>query len=285
MDQPNPTKPPRTLSAIAGLIWLGLLAASPSAAQESKPALATVDEIKAEFAAVPCKNGDRLNAVRALFEKVGAPAADISLDKHGSVENLVVRKQGTSREMIVIGAHYDKVLAGCGAIDNWTGIVVVAHLYESLKNLSLQKTILFVAFGQEEEGLVGSHKMVDAIKKDQISQYCEMVNFDSFGLAPPQVADNMSSKKLELLAADIAAELKIPFSHASITGADADSSSFIEKKIPAVTIHGMSNEWPRILHSNRDQAGIINPVSVYLGYRLALAMTLRLDGSPCGAYR
>jgi Iap family predicted aminopeptidase len=267
---------------MAGLI---VLAASPSGAQQPQPSLATADEIKAEFAAVPCKNEDRLNAATALFEKMGAPASDISVDKHGSVENLVVRKQGSSQELIVIGAHYDKVRDGCGAIDNWTGIVVVAHLYQSLKSVPLKKTILFVAFGREEEGLVGSRAMVAAIKKDQIGQYCEMINFDSFGLAPPQVADNMSSKKLGTLAADIARELKIPFNHAAIPNADADSSSFIGRKIPAVTLHGLNSDWPRILHSIRDQAAKINPVSVYLGYRLALAMVIRLDESACGAYR
>ena len=49
----------------------------------------------------------------------------------------------------------------------------------------------------------------------------------------------MSSKKLGAFTADLAKEMKIPFGHASIPGADADSSSFIAKKIPALTVHGL----------------------------------------------
>jgi len=226
-----------------------------------------------------------LNVAKALFEKMGAPVSDISIDKYKNVENLVIHKQGASQEIIVIGAHYDKVADGCGAVDNWTGIVTLAHLYKSLKDVPLKKTILFVAFGKEEKGLVGSHAMVDAIGKDQVTQYCEMINIDSFGLAAPQVADNMSSKKLGAFTADLAKEMKIPFNHASIEGADADSSSFLGKKIPAITLHGLNNDWTSILHSRNDQATKVNPVSVYLGYRLTLALVVHLDSLSCGEYR
>ncbi|HEY6118647.1 MAG TPA: hypothetical protein VIV66_01750, partial [Pyrinomonadaceae bacterium] len=73
--------------------------------------------------------------------------------------------------------------------------------------------------------------------------------------------------------------------HASIQGADADSSSFVRKKIPALTLHGLNNEWASIIHTNHDQPAKINPMSVYLGYRLVLAAVIRLDDSTCDAYR
>jgi len=112
-----------------------------------------------------------------------------------------------------------------------------------------------------------------------------MINIDSLGLGPPQVADNMSSKKLARFAGELAKELEIPFAHASIRNANSDSSAFVAKKIPAVTIHGLNKDWSSILHSKHDQAAKVNPVSVYLGYRLALAMIVRLDASACDAYR
>jgi Iap family predicted aminopeptidase len=267
------------------LVQLFFLLAPPSwNAQQSHVKISTPEEIKSEFATVPCNNEERLMAAKALFEKIGVPASDISIDKYKNVENLVIRKQGTSQEKIIIGAHYDKVSDGCGAVDNWTGIVAIAHLYRSLKDVPLKKTLLFVAFGKEEKGLVGSHAMVDAISEDQLAQYCEMINIDSLGLAAPQVADNVSSKKLTIFATDLAKEMKMPFGHASV-GADSDSSSFIAKNIPALTIHGLTNDWPKILHSSNDQRSRVNSMSVYLGYRLALAIVNRLDKSPCGEYR
>jgi Zn-dependent M28 family amino/carboxypeptidase len=254
-------------------------------AQQKEIKLSTPEQIKTEFDLVPCKNEERLIAAKALFEKMGASASDMTIEKHKNVENLVVRKKGGSEEKIVVGAHYDKVAEGCGAIDNWSGIVAIAHLYRSLKDVHLSKTILFVAFGKEELGLVGSHAMVEAIPKDQRALYCEMINIDSLGLAAPQVADNMSSRKLGAFVAELAKEMKVPFSHAAIPNATADSISFMEKKIPAVTLHGLTNAWPSILHTGNDQSSKISPVSVYLGYRLSLALVIRLDSSACDAYR
>jgi len=250
--------------------------------QPAEVTISTPEQLEAEFTSVPCRNEERLNAVKALFEKMGAPDADISIQKYTNVDNLVVRKQGASEEKIVIGAHYDKVSDGCGAIDNWTGIVTIAHLYRSLKDVSVKKTVLFVAFGKEEKGLVGSRAMVDSITKDQRTEYCEMINIDSLGLTVPQVADNLSSKRLITLTANTAREMKLSFAHGILSGADADSTSFISKKISALTIHGLSNDWRSILHTKNDQPSKINPMRVYLGYRLALSLVVRLDDMSCG---
>lgn len=253
--------------------------------QKDQLFISTPEQIKEEFNAVPCKNSERLNAVKALFEKMGAPASEITIEKFKGVENLVVTKRGSSNEKIVVGAHYDKVENGCGAIDNWTGIVTLAHLYRSIKDMQLNKTIVFVAFGREEEGLVGSHAMAEAIKKEDVEQYCAMINIDSLGLTTPQVAHNMSSKKLEDEAAAQAKRLQVPFASASIANADSDSSSFIKRKIPALTLHAMTNNWATILHSVNDNPAKVNAESVYLGYRLALLLLAVVQENSCAAYR
>ena len=274
----------RILAAVLAQLFLLITAASLNA-QQPGVKISTVEELKAEFNAVPCKDDDRLNAVKALFEKLGAPATEIVVEKFKGVENVSISKKGDTSEKIVIGAHYDKVSDGCGAVDNWTGIVTLAHLYATLKDIRLRKTVIFVAFGKEEKGLVGSHAMVEAIDKAQLAQYCAMVNIDSLGLSAPQVLDNASSKKLRDLAAGLAKEMDIPFSYASVAVADADSSSFIKRKIPALTIHGLNNDWASILHSRNDQLAKVNPISVYLGYRLALALVGRLDAASCAEFR
>lgn len=275
---------PRLRALLLAAVVL-LLAPGCSQAQRTASNVSTPEDIAADFAAVPCDDKDRLAAVRALYERAGAPAAAISLDQHDNVENLVVVKQGASADRIVIGAHYDKTAEGCGAIDNWTGQVALTHLYRTLRDIPLEKTLVFVAFGREEKGLVGSRAMTRGIGAAEIAGYCAMINIDSLGLGPPQVADNMSSKKLARFTGEVAKAMEIPFGHASIARANSDSSSFVAKKIPAVTIHGLNNDWSTILHSKHDQTAKVNTASVYLGYRLALAMVLRLDASACDAYR
>ena len=260
------------------------IATIPTGAQNPGIKISTDAQIKDDFNTVPCEDKQRLAAVQSLFER-DVSSADFTIDKHKDVENFVLTKKGESSEKIVVGAHYDKVADGCGALDNWTGIVTLSHLYRSLKDVPTKKTLVFVAFGKEEKGLIGSRAMTNAISKEQAVEYCAMINIDSLGLGPAQVADNMSSKKMTQLAADLAKEMQMPFAQASIPGASSDSVSFIEKKIPAVTIHGMSNEWPKFLHTRNDQAAKVNPVSVYLGYRLVLSMVVHLDQQPCAAYK
>jgi Zn-dependent M28 family amino/carboxypeptidase len=273
----------RLTSRLAVLIFF--IAAIPTGAQESGFRISSLEQIKEDFSTVPCEDKKRLEAVKSLFERAGVPSSEVTIDKYKDVENFVWTRKGESAEKIVIGAHYDKVADGCGAIDNWTGVVTLSHLYRTLKDIPLKKTLVIVAFGKEEKGLIGSRAMVNAIDKDQAAEYCAMINIDSLGLSSPQVADNMSTRKLGQFTEDLAKEMKMPFARASIPGADSDSSSFIRKKIPAVTIHGMTNEWPDILHSGNDQVSKINPISVYLAYRLVLAMVVSLDQSPCAAYK
>jgi Zn-dependent M28 family amino/carboxypeptidase len=264
---------PLLLSLVSVSLW----------AQQPTVILSTTEQIKEEFASVPCEDKDRLSAVKALFERLGASSSDISIEKYKDVENLVIRKQGSTPETIIIGAHYDKVSYGCGAVDNWTGIVAMAHVYRTVKDIPLKKTVLFVAFGKEERGLIGSRAMAGAINKEQLEQYCAMINIDSFGLAAPQVLENASSKKLSSLAADLAKEMKIPFGSARVEAADSDSSPFLRRKIPAITLHGLSNEFSTIIHTSNDKSAKVNEASVYLGYRLVSVMLVRLDETSCNA--
>jgi hypothetical protein len=249
--------------------------------------LSTPDEIQAEFNSVPCKNGDRQAAVKALFEKMGAKPEEIKVEKSWGVENVVVRRPGANgaAEKIVIGAHYDKVADGCGALDNWTGIVAIAHIYRTLKEVPHKKNFVFVAFGQEEKGLVGSSGMAADIKKEQLPEYCAMINIDSLGLGMPQAADNMSNPRLVNFVEGLAKEVNIPFAHGAITGGDSDSTPFNRRKIPALTIHAMTKDWPKILHSSKDQSSTVNSQSVYAGYRLSLVLLARLDEADCQAFR
>jgi hypothetical protein len=253
--------------------------------QTGKLIISTEEEIAKDIALAPCKDAERMNAVKALFTRLGASAEQVTVEKLDDVENVVVRKPGTSPETLIIGAHYDKTDMGCGAIDNWTGIITIAHLYRSLKDVPLHKSLIFIAFGKEEKGLLGSKAWVRHIKKEDTGQYCAMINIDSLGMATPQVLENLSSKTLVNRVADLAQRMKIPFHKYNINGAGADSESFIAKKIPALTISAIANGWETVLHTSNDKAAKVNSNSLYIGYRLALALVAELDSLPCEVSR
>ena len=269
---------------LLGVIVCVLIVSKVSQAAQQQIPISTVDDIARDFESVPCSNSERLNASRALFEKMQAPPSAISVEKFPGVDNLTVRQPGTSQEIIVIGAHYDIAERGCGAVDNWSGVVALAHLYKTIRVLKTNKAVIFVAFGKEEKGLLGSKAMVGAIQKEQIPSYCAMINIDSFGLAAPFALQDSSSKKLVNLAEEISKQMQIPFANIQLNG-DSDSSSFIAKKIPAITLSGLSNDWESILHTTSDQAKKVNPYSVYLGYRLALTMWGRVEQAACDSYK
>ena len=252
---------------------------------QTESILSSVEQIQEDFENVPCRLKDRQAAVRTLFAKMGAPEDALVVEKRDSVENLVLRRTSESEETIVIGAHYDHIDRGCGAVDNWSGIVTLAHLYRTIRQVPGHKNVMFVAFGKEEAGLLGSKAMVRAIRKEEVPRYCAMINIDSFGLSRPFALANASSKKMMALATKAAEELKMPFYTVPIQQGDSDSSSFIDKGIPAVTLSGLSNDWRTILHTANDQPARVVPLSVYAGYRLALLMWKNIDQEQCSAYR
>ncbi len=246
----------------------------------------TEETLKEDMKLHACKNGERLEAVKKLFREKGAVEDEIRVEKIGNVENVIVTKKGKTEETIVVGAHYDKVPAGCGAIDNWTGIVIIANLFKTFRNIPTDKTIVFVGFGKEESGLVGSNAMARSIPKEKRPQFCSMVNFDSFGFTYPQVLTNTSSPRMTKFAKELATEVKMPFADASLAGvADADSSSFLSKEIPAITFHGLSAKWSEYLHTSKDKLENVNHQSVLIGYNFAHLFLSRLDARPCNAFR
>src|SRR4051794_39686824 len=87
-----------------------------SAAGQS-PKISTVEDIERDVKLVPCKSEERLEAVQKVFRAMGASDADITVDDKKGTKNVVVTKKGTTPETIIVGAHYDKVDDGCGAID------------------------------------------------------------------------------------------------------------------------------------------------------------------------
>jgi Zn-dependent M28 family amino/carboxypeptidase len=237
----------KTKPLILTILLIAALSYS-AAAQKAAPVLATENDLKEDLKLVPCKNSERLEAVKKFFQKMGAAENEISAEKIKGIQNVLVTKKGETDEIVIIGAHYDKVSEGCGAIDNWTGIVIIGNIYRTMRNVATHKTYIFVAFDREETGLEGSAAMAKSIPKENRLSYCSMVNLDSFGFGYPQVLVNASNSKMTSAAKALAEDLKMPFSTASLAGvADADSTSFNNKDIPAITFHGLSNEWPKYL--------------------------------------
>ncbi len=273
---------------VVGLLFTFFLADS-STAQQTAPAKQVGPRISTEAELVedlngPCKNADRLDAVKKLFVKMGAPESEIKAELTDGVQNVVFTKKGKSNETVIVGAHFDKVNKGCGIIDNWSGIVILSHLLRTIVSADMQKTYIFAAFDREEEGLKGSKVMAKAIPKESRPNYCSMVNLDSFGLGYPVILENASSAKMVKSAQDLGKELKVTVTPLNIPYASSDSASFKEKDIPAITLSALSNDWPKYMHTANDKFENVIPASVRVGYRFALEYITRIDSGACNMF-
>ena len=76
------------------------------------------------------------------------------------VNNVIAEIPGRDlpKEIVIVGAHLDSWHPGTGAQDNGTGVATVLEVARAIKSLNRppRRTIRFILFGGEEEGLVGS---------------------------------------------------------------------------------------------------------------------------------
>jgi carboxypeptidase Q len=91
-------------------------------------------------------------------------------EKPVEVYNTVGEIRGTEKpdEVVILGAHLDSWDLGTGSTDNGTGSMAVLEAARALMKSGVKpkRTIRFVLFTGEEEGLVGSKRYVDAHKND-----------------------------------------------------------------------------------------------------------------------
>jgi Zn-dependent M28 family amino/carboxypeptidase len=79
----------------------------------------------------------------------------------------------TSRpQVVVVGAHMDSLPTGAtapGAVDNGSGTVGLLVLARAFAKHSWNRTIEFVAFGAEEQGIHGSAEYVRRAQQDGVN--------------------------------------------------------------------------------------------------------------------
>src|SRR5215510_10778172 len=103
-------------------------------------------------------------------------------DKMVEVYNTVGEIRGSEKpdEVIVLGAHLDSWDLGTGSTDNGTGSAAVLEAARALAKLDLKpkRTIRFVLFSGEEEGLVGSKRYVES-HKDELDKISGVLVHDT----------------------------------------------------------------------------------------------------------
>jgi acetylornithine deacetylase/succinyl-diaminopimelate desuccinylase-like protein len=93
--------------------------------------------------------------------------------------NIIAVKQGDSANQLVIGAHYDSAAVGEGYLDNATGIGLLLEMAARLKTRPTPYTLVFVAFGAEENGTLGSRYYVRSLPDGDLRRTIGMIDLDA----------------------------------------------------------------------------------------------------------
>jgi carboxypeptidase Q len=162
-------------------------------ATNNAPSMVGMTDFKGTLANIPTGNlgeEDTLLLKRLLTK--GPVEIEFSFTnrvrEHVKVDNVVAEIPGSDSngEYVLIGGHLDSWHPGTGAQDNGTGAATVLAVAQAVKasGLTPRRTMRFILFGGEEEGLVGSLRYAKAHVGDAAK--CAGVFVTDTGAEPPQ---------------------------------------------------------------------------------------------------
>lgn len=235
--------------------------------------------IRQRLEMVSRKQAERKSVLESLFAEAGCEHV-AEEPVHGPKEpNIVCTLEGEGPQTIVVGGHYDFIDRGMGAVDDWSGAVLLPSLYQSLKAAHRRHRFEFVAFDWEESGLVGSRKFVDKLSREDRTNIRAMINLECLGMTPPEVWASRADKRLLDAYARVTRSLGFAVIGANVERVgDDDSHPFLNAGIPVLTIHSVTTETLHILHSPADNLQAIHADYYYAAYRIAATYLAYLDG-------
>jgi aminopeptidase YwaD len=182
----------------------------------------------------------------------------------------------TDRKTVVIGAHYDSVEAGPGGNDNASGVGAMLEIARVALDRSYPFDLVFVAFGDEEIGLIGSKHHVQELSPAQRNQIVAMINLDMVGVG--ETMQFGGTGWLADISLEIAREMGYRASQLTIPmGMSSDHASYMAADIPAVFFY-RSND-PNY-HTARDTAQKVLPENLEAAGQVALELLDQLSRRP-----
>jgi len=172
---------------------------------------------------------------------------------HGKGVNVIGTLKGTENpeEYVVLGAHYDSIPnsgPAPGADDNGSGATALLLAAKALKEgLPHKRTILFVSFSGEEEGLLGSTAFVQSRIAEDPTHFKGAIILDQVGFtrnhkSPGSVifetsgSEGAKQRIIDTMA--LTAENVLPGTHFDVNyhGWGSDHMPFLEAGSPAVLL-------------------------------------------------
>ncbi|NOT75372.1 MAG: M20/M25/M40 family metallo-hydrolase [Cyclobacteriaceae bacterium] len=215
-------------------------------------------------------------AGKALKEKLKTKKiqARLVMTNHSDIikaRNVVATLKGSELpdEKIIIGGHLDSWDLATGAIDNGIGSFSILDMARAFKanKLAPKRTVQFVMFMGEEQGLLGSRYMVaEAVKDGSIENIKYMMNCDMSGNpvginAGGKLSDTTFYKNLGAEIQKIDTIYKNKFTNNS--GLHSDHQPFMLEGIPILSMHSnLDRSIYGCYHSDCDDFNLVNETHI-----------------------
>lgn len=264
-----------------------------------------------------------LDYFKEKFEKEGYVVTLDTYTRRGKpYYNLRATKVGNQNpnEIVMYGAHIDSTAGypwgheskAPGANDDGSGSVALWQIARAMKDLPLDKTVVFSLFSGEEQGLWGSRAMAEVYKQAQegvkrdlqagklspqeanekAPKVIAMYQLDMIGYAPDSntveshdTTDDKAAHELTEVLADVQRQynidLKVYGAHNEELTNRSDHYPFYRNGIPAVLLtepYDTAKEPNPAYHSRNDRVNLVNIPYMANVSKLALAAGVELAG-------
>jgi carboxypeptidase Q len=203
--------------------------------------------------------------------------------------NVIATIKGSKypEEKIIIGGHLDSWDLATGAMDNGVGsfsILDIARTFKAL-NIKSKRTIEFVMFMGEEQGLLGSRAMIKQMKRtNKLKDIAYMVNLDMVN--NPKGFNIMGRNEMMPFFTEIGTKIKnIDSTFTNImtsrAGLHSDHQGFMIEGIPTASPNGsFKPEALGCYHANCDNIDIVDKVEMQNTVRFTGMLLYALANTP-----
>ena len=226
--------------------------------------------------AVNMRAADAIDLVRSGAETVRLTVKNRNATRES--RNVVCTIPGTDRadEEILLGGHYDSVYFSTGVYDNAAGCVVLMELMRYFKANPPRRTLKFVFFGSEEQGLLGSKHYAAS---HDLEKTVFMVNADVGG---PVLGANKAYLTCNQDGVAYVAALLNEGGYAFEVKQSIQSSDSIpmtDAGVPCLNINRAAAHGAGVMHSRLDTVSFLSARGLGQILYPALDIMKRLDGA------
>lgn len=249
------------------------------------------EETEIMAAAVDLDTGKRLREALESHEQVNVRLALDNWMERATSANVVGDIQGTTDEIVLVGAHLDSWDLATGALDNGSGSLAVldaamalaAHVQRT--GLRPRRTLRFAFWMGEELGLYGSRAYVeDRLREGTLHRYVAVLNMDVVGgptglgaIGRPGVSPLLAHVR------EAAEEAGIQLAETFSTGGGlySDHQPFMLQGVPIVTLSSRQRpEAAGVGHTTADTRDVIDEPGISRSAALAAALLWTLAQAP-----